>query len=130
MLEACAAELTLSMMMPLTLNAVPFVPRVNVARTPVGNPLLMSRPSTHPLVPLFVQFASIPTNSRSLAVEKLGLKISVRGVGSLVVGFVERRRGPENEAFMVVPVKPTATRLAILFTEPAKYNNPEEGLVK
>src|SRR6266481_228173 len=130
MLDACAAGLTLSTIMPLTLKAVPFVPSVSELRMPDGNPLLMSRLSIHPSVPLFVQFASIPRKSRSFAVEKLGLKISVSGVGVLVVELVERARGPKNEAFIVVPVKPTAQRLATRFTEPAKYSMPEEGLVK
>lgn len=130
MLEACVAELTLSMTMPLRLKEAPLVPSVNELSTPDGKPLLMSRVSIHPLLPAPVQFASIPRNRRSFAVEKLGLKTSVNGVASLVVVLVERSSGPENEAFIVVPVKPTATRLAIPFTDPAKYRSPEEELIK
>jgi hypothetical protein len=43
MLEACANELTLSMMMPLTPNDVAMVGRVWELRICVGKPWLMSK---------------------------------------------------------------------------------------
>src|SRR6266849_1702853 len=130
MLEPWAEELMLSITMPLTLNIDPAVARARESRMPDGKPLLISKLSMHPFALPFVQLNSIPRKSLSFAVEKLGLKISVSPVASLVVELVERSRGPKNEAFIVVPVKPAAKRVACPLTDPAKYSSPEEGLVK
>jgi hypothetical protein len=95
------------MMMPLTLSDDPLVPSARELRIAEGKPLLISKLSMHPSALPFTQLASIPTKSRSGEPDKLGLKNSVKELGTLVVGLVESTSGPENEAFIVVPVKPT-----------------------
>ena len=57
------------------------------------------------------------------------MKISVNGVGALVVELVDRVSGPEKVEFMTFPVKPTLKRLATPLEAPAKYSDPEAGLV-
>ena len=118
------------MTMPPTLGTPPPDEITNEFRIPDGKPLLISKLSIHPLGLPIAQSASIPRNSRSFAVDKLGLNASVIGVGTLVMEFVDRVRGPRNDEFIVVPVKPTAQRLANPLIAPEKYSSPEDGLAK